>query len=145
MAGLSRRQLAWRTLGLSSVTPDKVTSQEQQRTSAAESIVALVGGGIAWAVWSFAFSPFTLPALGVAGDLIAASSFVIIVGMTVWYFGLGPIRRLKFRCIADIYLAAGQCAACKYSLDGLESEVDDRIICPECNAAWSCDRIGLQP
>lgn len=142
IAGLSRRQLAWRALGISSITPDKATGQEMKKTDVAEIAISLIGGVIGWAAWTRYIGPHTGPHLGSLVDAFAQCAFAIIVSLAVWYLGLAPLRRAKFSDIAEIYLGEGRCPACDYSLHGLDPEPDDRKVCPECNAAWHADRIG---
>lgn len=142
MAGLSRRQLAWRTLGLSSITPDKVTSREMQKTDVAEIVISLVGGVIGWAIWTRYIGPQTGPVLGELLDVFAQSTFTVIVALVIWYLGLSPLRRAMFGDLAEVYLGEGLCPACGYALLGLDPEDDACVVCPECNAAWNHDRIG---
>lgn len=50
-----------------------------------------------------------------------------------------PIFRVP--TIAD-FLRIGRCPQCAYALQGLTTEDDGCIICPECAAAWRKDSIG---
>ncbi|MCA9302757.1 MAG: hypothetical protein KC996_01395 [Phycisphaerales bacterium] len=144
IAGLSAKQVGWRALGLPSVTPDPVLKEEQKRTAGIEIAVAIVGGLVGWVLWSIAVSPLTRPKLGVLLDLVAQTTWCVIVAMIFWYILLNRIRRERFPRIAEIYLSAGNCASCGYKLHGLAPEPDSCILCPECNAAWKQTRIGSQ-
>ncbi|MBX3387428.1 MAG: hypothetical protein KF768_12735 [Phycisphaeraceae bacterium] len=43
---------------------------------------------------------------------------------------------LVARAWRDLYLLAGQCAACGYSIGDLRSAEDGCTVCPECGGAW---------
>jgi len=144
IAGLSPRQIGWRALGLPSVTPDPVTSQEQRQTTGPEIAIALVGGVIGWVIWSVGIAPLIGSTLWIFGDVLAQATFAVVVSMVFWYSFLGWIRRARFDRIADIYLGADRCASCGYTLAGLTPDPDSRVVCPECSAAWDRTRLGDQ-
>ena len=43
--------------------------------------------------------------------------------------------------ISEAIVAEGHCAACGYSLRGLEPEQDGATLCPECAAAWNVPKL----
>jgi len=142
IADLSTDQVAWRALGLHSITPNPVLKAEKKRTAGIEILVTVVGGLIGWALWSVLITQYTRPKFGILIDFVALSTSCVGVGMILWYSLLNRIRRERFPKIAEIYLSEGKCAACAYKLDGLKSEQDGCVVCPECNAAWNADRLG---
>ena len=142
IADLSTKQIAWRALGIPSVTPDPILKAEQKRTIGIEIAVSIVGGLIGWVLWSVLISQYTRPRLGILIDFVAQTTCCVVVATSFWYFLLNHFRRERFPQIAEIYLSAGKCAACAYKLEGLTPEHDSCIICPECNAAWKHERIG---
>ncbi len=53
-----------------------------------------------------------------------------------WY-----VRRGALAQIARTAVAEGVCGSCAFSLEGTIADQDGRVVCPECGAAWRCDRI----
>ncbi len=145
IADLSAKQIAWRALGLPSVTPNPVLKAEEKRTAGIEIAVTIVGGLVGWTLWSVLITQYTRPRFGILIDFVALSTCCFVVGMVFWYFLLNRIRRERFPRIAEIYLSAGKCPACAYKLDGLKPEQVGCGVCPECGAAWKHERIGPHP
>lgn len=144
VADLSTKQIAWRALGLPSVTKDPTVKEEQTKTVGKETLVAFVGGFVGWISWSNLIRPYTHKHLGSLLDLVAQTTFCIVISMVFWYLLLNRIRRDRFDQITRIYLTQGRCASCGYKLEGLTPEPDNCIVCPECNAAWKHTRVGSQ-
>jgi hypothetical protein len=142
VARLTNRQLAWRSIGIKSLTKDELTKQEQQITLNTEIGFALAGGFLGWAMWTAVFLPFTSLSGSLLGSFLIPMSSAIIVSTIVWFGTLTWVRQRKFLKIAGIHLRHGQCAACGYPLRDLPVEDDRCIVCPECNAAWRADRVG---
>lgn len=67
--------------------------------------------------------------------------FVGLLGL-VWLAAV--VARLA-QASARAALSARRCPACGYDLAAAEPEPADRcVVCPECAAAWSADRLGRQ-
>jgi len=143
VARLTSRQLAWRSLGIKSLTNDETIKQEQQVTINLEIVTALSGGVLGWALWTVLFLPFTPLKGALLGNLLIPMIASIVVSTITWFVTLAWVRQRKFPKIADILLGHGRCAGCGYELRDLPIEGDGCIVCPECNAAWQSDRIGF--
>ncbi len=139
---LSRRQIAWRALGLPSVTPDDQTREEQAFTVVGETLAALAGA----VVGAVVYAKIVIPAVPIPfGNLGLYTGWVVIpviFAMLAWYFFLNSIRMKRSGRIISIYLAHRKCASCGYSLDDLPKADDGCVQCPECQAAWRFDRLG---
>jgi len=144
IAQLSLKQIGWRALGLKSITKDPIVKGEQSATVGSETGVALAGGFAGWLFWQNMISPITKPLAGDLLDIVFLMTFSIVVAMVFWYVLLGWIRRRRFDRIAEIFLDQGHCASCGYLLDDLAVESDGCVVCPECNAAWKKERIGIK-
>ena len=106
-------------------------------------LIGFVGFAIGWFAWGMGISSFTLRYLGSAVDLLAQVLFSTLIYYVLWYLFLGWIRRYRFHRTASIYLQRGCCPSCGYTLKGLNPEADSCVLCPECNAAWKKDRLGI--
>ena len=142
VARLTNRQLAWRALGIRSLTKDSLIKQEQLVTFSTEVFVAIAGGVIGWVVWVFAILPFTGLKNTYTGHLIIPFFFCIVVSSLAWFFSLSWIRTRKSKQIAQLHLDHGLCPSCAYALDGLDPQQDGCVVCPECNAAWNAIRVS---
>lgn len=142
VARLTNRQLAWRSVGMKSLTKDEVVKQEQQATVNLEVIIALIGGVLGWVLWTGFFLPFTSLKGTLTGNLLIPVGASIVTSTVIWFVSLEWIRRRKFSTISGIHLRYGHCAGCGYALQDLQTEHDGCIVCPECNAAWKSDRVG---
>lgn len=81
-------------------------------------------------LWLMIFSPVS----------VAMVSTILLAGTgAAWGFG-----RLKVRA-ALATLARRRCASCDYDLSGTGVDEDGLVHCPECDAAWRPDRLGLTP
>ena len=145
VARLTNRQLAWRALGIKSLTKDELVKQEQQATINTEVAISLIAGVLGWGVWVVAILPFTGLKNTYTGHLIVPFFFCIIVSTSAWYLSLSWVRRLKSARLAQIHLNHGLCPACAYTLKGLETQQDGCVVCPECSAAWKADRLSQHP
>ncbi|MFG0245981.1 MAG: hypothetical protein ACF8MF_08040 [Phycisphaerales bacterium JB052] len=141
MARLTNRQLAWRAIGIKSLTRDEIIKQEQQATINTEVLIALVGGVLGWALASFT----GIVLLGQRGtllwNLIIPFCSSIVVSTLLWFGLLGWVRLRKFDRIAQIHLTHGICPSCAYQLDDLTIQEDGCVVCPECNGAWQESRV----
>jgi len=144
VARLTSRQLAWRSIGIKSLTKDEITKQEQQVTINLEIAIALIGGVLGWALWTVLFLPFTPLKGSLLGNFLIPMIASIAVSTIIWFASLTWIRQRMFSRIADIHLEHGKCAGCGYELRDLPTENDGCVVCPECNAAWNADRIGAE-
>ncbi len=142
VARLTSRQIAWRSLGIRSLTKDEITKQEQQLTINSEIVIALVGGVIGWSLWTVLILPATNLKASLLGNLVIPLISSIVVSTVLWFFSLTWVRQRKFPKIATIHLEHGKCAGCGYELKDLFVEDDGCVVCPECNAAWKFERIG---
>lgn len=142
VARLTSRQLAWRSIGIKSLTKDEITKQEQQVTINLEIVIALIGGVLGWAMWTVLFLPFTTLKGSLVGNFLIPMVASVVVSTLIWFTSLTWVRQRKFSKIADIHLVHGRCAGCGYELRDLPIEDDGCIVCPECNAAWKSERIG---
>lgn len=143
VARLTSRQLAWRSLGIRSLTKDEITKQEQQLTINSEILIALIGGVMGWSIWMIIFLPFTSLKGSLLGNFLIPTIASIVVSTIIWFVSLTWVRQLKFPKIAAVHLEHGKCAGCGYELKDLVVENDGCIVCPECNAAWKSERIGV--
>lgn len=142
VARLTNRQLAWRSIGIKSLTKDELIKQEQQVTLNTEVAIALLGGVLGWILWTGVIMPFTNLQNTMLGHLVIPFVLSIVVSTILWFVTLSWVRQRKFSKIAGIHLKHGHCAACAYELRDLPIEDDACIVCPECNAAWKADRVG---
>lgn len=143
IAPLSAKQIGWRSLGIPWLTRDPIDKKEQKKTLALEVIIGFIGFTIGWFAWGVGISSFTLQYLDSTFDLLAQVVFSTIVYYAVWYMFLDKVRRYRFHRIVYISLQRGCCPSCGYTLKGLNLESDGCILCPECNAAWKEERIGI--
>jgi hypothetical protein len=141
VARLTNRQLAWRALGIKSLTKDDLVKREQQITINLEIVIALAGGVLGWVLWTSVFLPFTSLNGTLIGTLGIPMMSSIVVSTVIWFLMLGWVRKHKFSKIAQIHLDHACCAACGYSLRDLHPEADGCFVCPECNAAWLASRV----
>ncbi len=144
VARLTNRQLAWRSIGIKSLTKDELVKQEQQVTLNTEVAIALLGGVLGWVLWTGAIMPLTNLKNTLLGHLVIPFVLSIVVSTFLWFVSLSWVRQRKFSKIAGIHLLHGKCAACGYELKDLPTEDDACIVCPECNAAWKAERVGGQ-
>ena len=144
VARLTSRQLAWRSIGIKSLTKDELVKQEQQVTLNTEIGIALLGGVLGWILWTAAIMPFTSLQNTLLGHLLIPFVFSIVISTLIWFITLTWVRQRKFSKIAGIHLKHGHCAGCGYELRDLPTENDGCVVCPECNAAWNADRIGAE-
>lgn len=142
VARLTNRQLAWRALGIKSLTKDELVKREQQITINLEIVFAIAGGVIGWVLWATFLLPFTSLNGTLLGNFAIPTISSILVSTAIWFASLSWIRQQRFPKIAQIHLDHGHCAACGYSLSDLNPEADGCLVCPECNAAWRRDRVG---
>lgn len=142
LAKLTNRQLAWRALGIKSLTKDSLIKQEQQVTINLEIVIAIAGGVIGWVLWTALILPFTSLDGTLLGHLGLPMVSSIVISTAIWYASLSWVRQHKFSKIAQIHLDHSQCAACGYCLTDLHREADGCLVCPECSAAWKADRVG---
>lgn len=142
VAQLTSRQLAWRAVGIKSLTNDELVKREQQVTINLEVAIAIAGGVIGWVLWTVLFLPFTSLKGTLLGNTLVPMASSIVVSTIIWFISLSWVRRNKFHRIAQIHLEHGHCAACGYSLHDLTVESDGCLVCPECNAAWRADRVN---
>lgn len=143
VARLTSRQLAWRSLGIRSLTKDEITKQEQQLTINSEILIALIGGVMGWSIWTIIFLPFTSLKGSLLGNFLIPTIASIVVSSIIWFASLTWVRQRKFPKIAAVHLEHGKCAGCGYELKDLQVEDDGCVVCPECNAAWKSERIGV--
>jgi len=59
-----------------------------------------------------------------------------VVWIVRWRRSRSPLRLLDSFARRDTLLAAGLCASCAYSIDGIPPAPDGCAVCPECGAAW---------
>tara|TARA_E500000318_G_scaffold14854_2_gene14702 strand:+ start:97362 stop:97841 length:480 start_codon:yes stop_codon:yes gene_type:complete len=144
VARLTSRQLAWRSIGIKSLTKDELVKQEQQVTLNTEIGIALLGGVLGWILWTAVIMPFTSLQNTLLGHLLIPFVFSIVISTLIWFITLTWVRQRKFSKIAGIHLKHGHCAGCGYELRDLPTENDGCVVCPECNAAWNADRIGAE-
>ena len=142
VARLTSRQLAWRSIGIKSLTKDELTKQEQQVTLNTEVVIALAGGVLGWILWTAVFMPFTNLQNSLLGNFVIPVCVSVVVSTAIWFALLTWVRQRKFHDISGIHLKYGRCAGCGYLLADLPTEEDGCIVCPECNAAWKADRIN---
>ena len=141
VARLTNRQLAWRSIGIKSLTKDELVKQEQQVTLNTEVAIALLGGVLGWVLWTAVIMPFTNLQNTMLGHLVIPFVLSIVVSTILWFVTLSWVRQRKFAKIATIHLQHGKCAGCGYALRDLPTEDDACIVCPECSAAWKAERI----
>ncbi len=141
VAGMSWKQLGWHLLGLRRLTRDAQVKRQQRITSNAEQSFAAVGSMIGTAA--------VLPLLlgpgaprGFVPLFVIGMTGAFALGIPAWLLGLRWARRRKFDAISAIYIDAGRCAGCGYTLADLAAEPDGCVVCPECGAAWRADRLG---
>lgn len=70
----------------------------------------------------------------------------IFMPVSLWPFLYLWRRHLRGRYserMASAILAYGRCGSCGYVLDLSIAAGDHLVVCPECNAAWRADRVGL--
>jgi hypothetical protein len=142
LARLTNRQLAWRAIGIKSLTKDELIKQEQQVTLNTEIAVAIVGGLVGWVLWTAIFLPFTPLRGSLLGNFLIPTCASILASTVFWFGMLAKVRERKFSKIADIHLRHGRCAGCGYALQDLPTDEDGCIVCPECNAAWNAGRVS---
>lgn len=143
VARLTNRQLAWRAIGIKSLTNDDLVKREQQVTINLEVVIAIAGGVLGWALWTAVFLPFTSLKGSLLGNLVVPMVSSIVVSTVIWFASLSWVRKHKFSKIAQIHLDHNCCAACGYSLQDLNAEHDGCVVCPECSAAWLAERINV--
>jgi hypothetical protein len=143
VAQMSARQIWWRSLGIPSFARDPIVKKEQKKTLVLEVLIGFIGFAIGWFAWGIGISSFTLRHLGSAFDLLAQMVFSTLIYYVFWYLFLNWIRSYRFHKIASIYLQRGCCPSCGYILKGLNPETDSCVLCPECNAAWKNERLGI--
>lgn len=142
VARLTNRQLAWRAVGIKSLTKDELIKQEQQVTLNTEIAVAIVGGLLGWVLWTAILLPFTSLGGSYLGNFLIPTGMSIVISAILWFATLSRVRERKFSTIAGIHLMHGRCAGCGYALHDLPTEPDGCIVCPECNAAWKANRVS---
>jgi hypothetical protein len=78
--------------------------------------------------------------LGVRGagiGLLVLITLILVANRVYhWY-----VRRGALGQIARTAVAEGACGSCAFSLEGAVTDADDRVVCPECGAAWRRERI----
>lgn len=99
--------------------------------------LAGVAIGLIWlvaAVWILR----TLGA-GLPGWVFPAAVFgmLLVVERVVHRVRVGRVREHA----AGVILEEGLCPSCGYNLHGIEKDVDGRVVCPECGAAWNAVKI----
>jgi len=145
MAKLTNRQLAWRAVGIKSLTKDDLTKEEQRATINLEVAIAILGGVFGWVLWVL-FAALFIPNTGSwVVTLLSPMISSIVISTLIWFFTLSWVRLKKFDTIAQLHLSRWRCASCAYSLVDLVPEPDGCVVCPECNAAWKSDRVGSDP
>lgn len=142
VARLTSRQLAWRSIGIKSLTRDELIKQEQQVTLPAEVAIAVAGGVLGWVLWTALVLPLTPMQNTLLGHFVMPVWVSVVVSTALWFATLGWVRQHKFSKIAGIHLRHGRCAGCAYSLTDLPAGDDACVVCPECNAAWRAERVG---
>lgn len=142
VARLTNRQLAWRALGIRSLTKDQLIKGEQQITIDLEILIAIAGGVIGWVLWTTILLPFTSLSGTPLGHFVIPMISSVVVSTAIWFASLSWVRQRRFPKIAQIHLDHGRCAGCGYALQDLPTEPDGCIICPECNAAWQASRVS---
>lgn len=102
--------------------------------------VAMQIGGVIGAV---VLTPFVAIFLvEVLGAPAAVMPLVFIALLAAGLQGPRLLARARVRkSLALTAVAEGVCGSCAFSLEGVAPERDDRLVCPECGAAWRADRV----
>ncbi|MBL4591421.1 MAG: hypothetical protein JKY96_05625 [Phycisphaerales bacterium] len=106
--------------------------------------VVLVGGIAGYLLWHLMISPYSVPVVGSIIDGLLSTLFAIFLALGLLHLLYGWVLRGRYGLVETVFLEHGYCVSCGYSLVDLAKESDGCVVCPECNAAWSHDRIGSQ-
>lgn len=105
--------------------------------------VVLIGGVLGYLFWFFAVAPIAIPVVGYFFSSFLGFLFAVLAAKWFLHLLYGWVLRGRYGIVAEVYLAHGYCVSCGYSLIDLVVESDGCVVCPECNAAWKKERLGI--
>lgn len=102
-----------------------------------------ISTGLVFAIWMQVF--FLIAGISTVGFSISFLGIGIFFGQAIFFGGcMGIVVKLygwrSSKHARQALLRAGLCPSCGYTIEDLQPEHDQCVVCPECGAAW-CENL----